>query len=218
MRQAHDEYNFGDLSRGWLLQEILVRSLEELYRLKKKIRVIGFDDAPFERASGSPVKIVGVVCSDTRFEGMLWGEVSKDGTDATRVLVNLLQTSKFYEQINIVLIDGIAFGGFNIIDLSQLSGVLKRPCVAVMRKYPDIQAVKKALKNFNDYSQRNQLITRAGTIYEGGGFCYQVRGCRAEVAAHVLQQLTDTGHVPEALRLAHLIGAAVISGESSNRA
>jgi len=30
--------------------------------------------------------------------------------------------------------------------------------------------------------------------------------------------LTDTGHVPEALRLAHLIGSAIMTGQSSNRA
>ena len=29
---------------------------------------------------------------------------------------------------------------------------------------------------------------------------------------------TDNGHVPEALRLAHFIGSAVMTGESSNRA
>nr|WP_289501088.1 hypothetical protein [Gloeocapsopsis sp. IPPAS B-1203] len=34
-----------------------------------------------------------------------------------------------------------------------------------------------------------------------------------EVTA-VLQRLTERGKVPEALRLAHLIGAAVVKGES----
>lgn len=85
----------------------MVRSLDELLRLKKTIHVIGFDDASFKKERASPVKIAGVVCSGTRFEGMLWGEVKKDGTDATEVLVKLLQGSKFYEQINVVLIDGL---------------------------------------------------------------------------------------------------------------
>ncbi len=195
----------------------MMRSLEELLRLKKTIHVIGFDDAPFKKEKGSPVKIAGVVCSDTRFEGMLWGEVKKDGTDATEVLVKLLQGSKFYEQINIVLIDGIAVGGFNIIDLPRLSDNLNRPCLAVMRKYPDLQAVNKALMNFSDFQQRKQLLDNAGKIYNHHTFYYQVSGCAPYTAAQVLERITE-GHVPEALRLAHLIGAAIMTGESSNRA
>ena len=195
-----------------------MRSLEELLRLKKQIRVIGFDDAPFEKASGSPVKIAGVVCSDTRFEGMLWGEVARDGTDAMEVIVKILQGSKFYEQVNLVLTDGIAFGGFNMIDLKELSIRLERPCIAVMRKHPDIEAVSHALMNFSDYQQRKQILVKAGKIYSHNNMYYQVYGCRADTAASILEKLTDRGYVPEALRLAHLIGAAVITGESSNRA
>ncbi|PPT05003.1 hypothetical protein CKA32_003445 [Geitlerinema sp. FC II] len=36
--------------------------------------------------------------------------------------------------------------------------------------------------------------------------------------AKVLRSLTECGHVPEALRLAHLIGSAVMKGESGTRA
>ncbi len=180
--------------------------------------MIGFDDAPFEKERGSPVKISGVVCSNTRFEGMLWGEVSKDGTDATEVIVKLLQHSKFYKQVNVILIDGIAVGGFNIIDLPRLSDTLKRPCLAVMRKYPDMQAVNKALMNFADYQQRKKLIVSAGKIYSQQSFYFQLSGCDPYSAAKVLEQVTDRGHVPEALRLAHLIGAAIMTGESSCRA
>ena len=196
----------------------MVRALDELLRLKKSIRVIGFDDAPFQKERGSPVKIAGVVCSDTRFEGMIWGEVTKDGTDATEILVKLLQSSKFYEQINVVLIDGIAVGGFNIIDLPRLSDDLNRPCLAVMRKYPDLQAVNKALMNFSDYQQRKQLLVNAGKIYNHHTFYFQVSGCKPDTAANVLNHITDRGRVPEALRLAHLIGAAIMTGESSSRA
>jgi hypothetical protein len=38
------------------------------------------------------------------------------------------------------------------------------------------------------------------------------------VTAAVLRRLTDCGNVPEALRLAHLIGAAVVKGESGRQA
>ena len=60
-----------------------MRKLETVLARGKRIRAIGFDDAPFSDTHGSPVPIAGVVCSDTRFEGMVWGTVSKDGDDAT---------------------------------------------------------------------------------------------------------------------------------------
>ena len=91
-----------------------MKSLEKLIKKDLRIRVIGFDDAPFESRRNSPVKIAGVVCSGTRFEGMLWGEVRKDGNDATDVICDLLLNSKFNDQVHMVLIDGLAFGGLSL--------------------------------------------------------------------------------------------------------
>lgn len=195
-----------------------MKPLEELLRLNRQIRVIGFDDAPFERKSGSLVHISGIVCSDTRFEGMLWGDTTKDGNDATKVISTLLKQSKFYEQVNVVLTDGVAVGGFNLIDLPALADTLQRPCIAVMRKQPDMAAIDNALQHFSNYEQRRATLLKAGTIYTHKAFVYQVAGCDPETAAQVLERLTDTGNVPEALRLAHMIGAAVMTGESNNRA
>ena len=195
-----------------------MKPLEELLRLNRKIRVIGFDDAPFERKSGSVVHICGVVCSGTRFEGMIWGDTTKDGNNATEILSSLLKQSKFYEQVNVVLSDGIAVGGFNLIDLPALADTLQRPCIAVMRKKPDMTAIDNALQHFSNYEQRKATLLKAGTIFTHKALVYQVAGCEAETAAQVLERLTNTGNVPEALRLAHMIGAAVMTGESSNRA
>lgn len=195
-----------------------MKSLETLLRLNKQIRVIGFDDAPFKNLPHDYVNISGIVCSGTRFEGMLWGKITKDGLDATENLIQLLSTSKFIKQTHVILLDGIAFGGFNIIDLSQLSSTLKIPCIAVMRKLPDLTAIDNALKNLAHYEARKDLLLKAGTIYSHSVFHYQIAGCTPDIAAQVLAKLTDNGNVPEALRLAHLIGSAVMTGQSSNRA
>ena len=195
-----------------------MRTLKEQIRLQKHIRVCGFDDAPFERTRGASVNLSGIICADTRFEGMLWGEAHKDGNDATDVLITLLKSSKFYHQVNVILTDGIAIGGFNIIDLPKLSESLDRPCIAVMRRMPDLDAIDQALKNFEDYPQKRATLDKAGTIYTEGPFVYQLHGTEPDTAAKTLARLTDTGNVPEALRLAHLIGAAVKTGQSSGRA
>jgi uncharacterized protein len=196
-----------------------MKTLEQLLQKKRLIRVIGFDDAPFEKDElGCKVNVAGVVCAGTRFEGMVWGSVQKDGDDATAVLSQLLLSSKFYEQVHLVLIDGLAVGGFNLIDLPELSRRLERPCVCVMRKHPNMIAIEKALSNLPNTAKRLSLIQKAGPIEVQEPFYFQAPGENQETIGKILHQLTYTGHVPEALRLAHLIGKAVMTGESGKRA
>lgn len=192
--------------------------LAELLRFRRTIRAIGFDDAPFVRGSGKPVNVAGVICGNTRFEGMLWGEVEADGWDSTEQLSQKLTKSKFLPQLHLVLLDGICFGGFNVIDLPLLFQTLNIPCVALMRRKPDLDKMKFALSRLPFPEKRWEILQRAGKIYEYPPFYFQVQGENPETIASVLIHLTDRGHVPEALRLAHLIGSAIIKGESGKQA
>ena len=162
--------------------------------------------------------LAGAVCSGTRFEGLVWGRVRRDGWNATEVLCRLLLPGKFLPQLHLVLLDGLAFGGFNVVDLARLSARLQRPCVALMRRAPDLDAVHRALERLPGTARRRALLTRAGPIHSQGGFVFQVQGAAAEDVARALPRLTDRGHVPEALRLAHLVAGAVVQGESGRRA
>jgi hypothetical protein len=193
-------------------------ALDDAVRRGRQLRAIGFDDAPFVRDAADPVPIAGVVCSDTKFEGMVWGEVTPDGFDATACIVELLADSKFLSQLHLVLIDGIAFGGFNIVDLPTLAEELAVPCVAVMRQRPDMEAVRRVLGRLTETPRRLELLERAGEIHEADNVCFQVAGASPRTVARALPRLTHTGHVPEAIRMAHLIGAAVVRGESGRRA
>jgi hypothetical protein len=192
--------------------------LASLLRLNRVIRVIGFDDAPFIRNAGGSVSVAGVVCAGTRFEGMVWGQVEQDGWDATDVILELLLGRKFLPQLHVALFDGIAFGGFNVIDLPKLSEQLQLPCVAVMRRMPNLAAVEQAIRRLPQPEQRLERLQRAGIIYAYPPFFFQVSGACPKVTFSVLERLTDCGKVPEALRLAHLISAAVIKGESGSTA
>lgn len=192
--------------------------LDALVRLNRVIRVIGFDDAPFIRHAGGTVAITGVVCAGTRFEGMVWGHIEQDGWDATDVILKLLLGRKFLPQLHILLLDGIAFGGFNVVDLPRLSEQLKLPCVAVMRRMPNLASMQEAMHRLPQPEKRLERLYRAGTIHAHPPFFFQVCGACPTVTLSVLKHLTDCGNVPEALRLAHLIGAAVMKGESGSSA
>jgi endonuclease V-like protein UPF0215 family len=184
----------------------------------RTLRAIGFDDAPFRRGRRGDVGVAGVVCAGTRFEGLVWGRLRQDGWNATDALLRLLAGGKFLPQLHLVLLDGIAFGGFNVVDLPRLADALGRPCLAVMRRPPDLAAVEAALRRLPRAAARLALLRRAGPIHRAGGFVFQAQGLGPDDAAAALARLTDRGAVPEPLRLAHLVGAAVRTGESSRRA
>jgi len=189
-----------------------------LLRSERRVRAVGFDDGPFTRGRRGRVAVAGVVTSDTRFEGLVWTQVRQDGWNATVALAEALEAGKFLPQIHVVLLDGIALAGFNVVDLPMLAARLQRPCVAVMRRPPDVEAVTRALFRLPRPARRLSRLQRAGGIHQAARICFQVAGAHPDVTAAVLERLTDRGHIPEALRLAHLIAGAVATGQSGHRA
>jgi uncharacterized protein len=189
-----------------------------LPRPPRTLRAIGFDDAPFAHRRGTSVPLLGAVCAGTRFEGLVAGTVRRDGWNATGEIARLLEGGKFLPQIHLVLLDGVAFGGFNVVDLPALAGRLRRPCVAVMRRAPRMELIERALHRLPRAATRLALLARAGPVHSRPPFHFQVCGAAPDETADALRALTDRGHVPEALRLAHLIGAAIVHGESGRRA
>jgi hypothetical protein len=195
-----------------------VTPLGPLLDAGRTIRAVGFDDAPFDKHHDTMVDIAGVVCAGTRLEGLLWGRATRDGADATDAIAEMLLGSKFHAQVHVVLIDGLAVGGLNLVDLPGLAARVERPCIAVMRRLPDLPAIAAVAARFPDAERRLALLRAAGPIASAQGVPFQVAGEDPVVIARVLPALTDRGRVPEVLRLAHLVGAAVKRGQSGRRA
>ena len=83
---------------------------------------------------------------------------------------------------------------------------------------PNLIAIEQAIRRLPEPEKRLERLYRAGTIHAHPPFFFQVYGACPQVTVSVLKRLTDCGNVPEALRLAHLIGAAVVKGESGSSA
>jgi endonuclease V-like protein UPF0215 family len=87
-----------------------------------------------------------------------------------------------------------------------------------MRKQPDLAAVERVIRALPGAERKLRALRRAGPIHHTSPFYFQVAGAEPSVIAKVLPSLTDRGHVPECLRLAHVIGTALVTGESGRRA
>ncbi|MGI0119399.1 DUF99 family protein [Zooshikella sp. RANM57] len=192
-----------------------MKTLEALLQYNKSIRAIGYYDTPFNHSQDNKVNISGIVCLNTRFEGMLWSEVTLNGMDATEILAEQLVSSPFYPHVHVILFDGISMAGLNIIDLPLLTKWLARPCIAVMRELPNMRAIQTALTHLSDTHQRFATMCKAGNIHKSGDFYFQVQGTSPGIAAATLHRLSDQGNIPEVLRLAQLIGSAVKTGHSA---
>jgi endonuclease V-like protein UPF0215 family len=179
--------------------------------------VVGFDDGPFDRAGRGSVLVVGAVFAGRRLDGVVSGRIRKDGAGATRTLAEVLENSRFLAHLQAVMLQGIALGGFNVVDIRALSRRLGLPVLVVMRRPPDLTAVRKALARVPGGARKWTLIERAGPVERAGRVYVQRAGLSLEGAGRLVEATTLNGDVPEPLRTAHLIAGGVVTGESRGR-
>lgn len=181
--------------------------------------VIGFDDAPFPRGHRGDVLIVGAVFADRRLEGVLSGKVRRDGVNSTRTLQQLVSGSRFSTHLQAVMCQGIAFAGFNVIDLQALHEALGIPVLAVARKAPDMKAIRRALLSRVPGGRRKwALIERQGPMRPVAGVHVQCAGMELAEAGRLIRRFAVHSTIPEPIRTAHIIAGGIATGESRHRA
>lgn len=186
-------------------------------RRRRFSNVIGFDDAPFPRDYQGAVKVVGAVFADRRLDGVLVGEIEKDGGDAAVKLAELVRTSKFYEHGRLIMLQGITMGGFNVVDVVDLHARLNLPVLVVARRSPDMAAIRRALRHLPQGRDKWARIEAAGAMEPAGKVFVQRVGLTRDQALEVLAQWSINSRIPEPLRCAHLIAGALATGQSRNR-
>lgn len=180
--------------------------------------VVGFDDGPFSR-DATEVRIVGAVCTRTRLDGVLAGVVTRDGDDATERVAELLLGSQFLGHLHAVLIQGIAFAGFNVVELPALSDRVGLPVMSICRRAPDLAKVRRALLDrVPNGAAKWERIEAAGAPEPLGPVFVQRAGLSLDRARALLRATTLHGNLPEPLRLAHLIAGGITTGTSRGRA
>ncbi|MFO7619372.1 MAG: DUF99 family protein [Thermoplasmata archaeon] len=190
--------------------------------MKQQIRVLAIDDGPFnfgEEKAG----IVGVVMRLPSYvEGVMTSEVEIDGLDSTDKILEMISKSRYMDGVKLILLDGAALGGFNVVDVKRIHLETGIPVATVTRDRPDYGDIENALrKHFDDWETRLAMLrsteleefeTEHTPIFVGRV------GIDKKVLAEMLAASTVQGALPEALRVAHLIATAIARGESRGRA
>jgi endonuclease V-like protein UPF0215 family len=181
--------------------------------------LIGFDDGPFARAHRGDVRVVGAVFAKTRLDGVVSGRVRRDGRNSTRVIAELAGHGRFSAHLQLILLQGIALAGFNVIDIHALAAATGLPVLVAMRRRPDMAAIRRALLGRVPGGARKwRLIEAAGAPERAAGIWVQRAGLGVREAERVLAASTVVGKLPEPLRVAHLIAGGISTGQSRGRA
>lgn len=192
------------------------RAAGEIRVVKPEIRVLGIDDGVFIPHSGDLVDVIGVVFRGGYWlDGVMRTQVRVDGVDATEKLAAMITSSPHYEQLRVVVLNGVTLAGFNVVDIHELFERVRIPVIAVTRNKPNFDDIRKALKNLSESEKRWQAIERAGKMFkvqtrDGEEPIYvHALGLSEEGAKRILKNTSTRSNIPEALRVAHLIASGL---------
>ena len=184
--------------------------------IKPEIRVLGIDDGSFIPHTKGSVNVVGVVYRGGYwFEGVMYTTITIDGMDATERIAAMIKNSPYYRELRIVVLDGITFAGFNIIDIIRLYRNIDLPIMSIVRKKPDLDEIKKAMMNLPEFKKRLQALKNAGKLFEvatrksENPVYIQITGILLQDAINIIKKTSTRSNIPEALRVAHIIASGL---------
>jgi len=191
-------------------------ALKKFRIIKPEIRVLGVDDGIFVPHSKGFAPIVGVVFRGGYWlDGVMNTKVEVDGFDATEKIAAMVTSSPHHRQLRVIMLDGVTFAGFNVVDIKKLSEKTKLPVIAVTRDRPDFGEIRKALKKLPFPTKRWKAVVDAGEIFEVNTrskkerVYMEISGIVEEDARKILKLTSTRSSVPEALRVAHLIASGI---------
>lgn len=184
--------------------------------VKPEIRVLGVDDGVFVPHSKGVATVVGVVYRGGYWlDGVMRTEVEIDGMDATEKIASMITASPHYGQLRVVMLNGVTFAGFNMVDIKKLFERVRLPVITVTREKPDFGDIRSALRNLPEYENRLEAMENAGKIIEvhtrdaEQAVYMQIVGISEKDAEKILKSTSTRSNIPEALRAAHIIASGL---------
>jgi endonuclease V-like protein UPF0215 family len=183
--------------------------------IKPEIRVLGVDDGVFTPHVKGLVPVVGVVFRGGYWlDGVMHTKVEVDGFDATEKIASMITNSPHYKQLRVIMLDGITFAGFNVVNIKELNSETKLPVITVTREKPNFAEIHEAINNLPENEARWKTIRSAGKMFEvstseNEKVYMQTSGILEEDARKILQLTSTRSSVPEVLRVAHLIASGI---------
>ncbi len=190
----------------------------ELRVIKPEIRIVGIDDGFFLPHTSGKCEVVGVVFRGGYWlDGVMHTWVEIDGMDATESIGDMIKKSSHFGQLRVIMLDGVTFAGFNVVDTCKLFEMTGLPVIAITREMPNFRSIQKALKNLEFGASRLKAmgnlenVVKVFTRKGERPIFMQVTGFDLDLARNIVQNTSTRSHIPEPLRVAHLIASGLTS-------
>ncbi|HEU4525331.1 MAG TPA: DUF99 family protein [Gemmatimonadales bacterium] len=176
------------------------------------------DDAPFEKGQSTPVPIVGVTMEGAdRIESVAMGEFPVDGEDVTGYMAAWIGGLRTRPALQGVILGGITVAGLAVVDVVDLAERLALPVLVVTRRSPAGSDLAEALRSAG-LAHRLALLDRVPRAFGvGEGLHLAHAGTSRSEAERLVLSCLAKSRLPEPLRIAHLIGQAIVLRESRGR-
>ncbi len=177
---------------------------------KRNLRIIGVDDGTFPayKSMKHHAILAAVLFQNSRIMAVRVGHIHVDGRNANQVLTSMLKTVRF----DVVMLSGIAFAGFNLIDIAELARSTRKPVIAITGRRPDNAAVRRALrKHFVDWQARWRMVRDAGRLYafkplpQEPKLYFEVKGASPSFAKRAMASAATISRLPEPIRVAGIL-------------
>ncbi|MGB9622551.1 MAG: DUF99 family protein [Candidatus Bathyarchaeia archaeon] len=176
--------------------------------------VIGVEDGSFksfDRKNGYTI-LCCVLMDNYKILKVFLSRIQVDGMDATSKLLKMITDVEY----STIILGGITFAGFNIIDPRKIFEEKRSPIIIYSSHKPNNEKILNALKkHFEDWHKRWGIIHSLGNIYEfevklgDPPIYFEIIGETLEYAKSILKQYTMIYRVPEPIRVAKIIARGV---------
>jgi hypothetical protein len=184
--------------------------------IKPEIRVLGVDDCPFKPLSHGSVDVVGVVYRGGYWlDGIMTTEVQIDGLDATEKIAKMIVDSPHYDQLRVIMLNGITFAGFNVVSIRKLFNKTRLPVIVLTKEKPDLEEIRVALRKLPQWRSRWKAMIEAGEIFtlktrrNAEPLSMQIMGISRQDAEKIVKMTCTRSSIPEAVRVAHIIASGI---------
>ncbi len=184
----------------------------------RRPHVLGIDDAPFQRGVDFEVPVIGVMMEGaTLVEGVAITRFPIDGAEVTAFLSEWIQSLRWWPSLQAVVLGGITLAGLAVVDLVALAQSLSLPVLAVTRHDTADSELADALRVAGFHDRLAILERTPPAALLARGLYVAWAGADAFEARQLIQATLHKSRLPEPLRIAHLIGAALVRGQSKGR-
>jgi endonuclease V-like protein UPF0215 family len=174
----------------------------------QRMRIVGVEDGSFQKNVTKKALLVAVLVTGSKIEHVKAFKVTVDGLDATERLSANIRDWTF----DALLLSGISFVGFNLIDPMKVFEAFGKPIIIISRTKPNNKTVKRALRaHFEDWETRWAIFEKLGpahktvTLFGKRPVYLEAVYADVEWAAQLICALASWGRLPEPLRVARLI-------------